>query len=232
MKLYGGINLNEDGISLSLRDMHLQTEMIGTINQNVNGFNKAGYQRQAPVLSSFAELIGAHAYSTVVDQQVGRVSYTERPLDFALNKEGYFQYQSKDGVKLTRDGRFKLDKDGYMLTLEDNRVLSSSGRPIKFDKIPKDLNDIKVEKDGNISFFDKDSLKKVNVGQFSVVSNEGSILRDVDVRQKYVEYSNVSLQNEFMNLIPIRRNFEANRQLYILQNDQLSKTIQDLGRAN
>ena len=69
------------------------------------------------------------------------------------------------------------------------------------------------------------------MGQLSVVASNGSITTDIDVRQGFTEDSNVTLQSEFFNIIPVRRNFEANRQLYIIQNDELSKTIQELGKA-
>ena len=36
--------------------------------------------------------------------------------DELIAKKGYFQYLSPDGVRLTRDGRFKYDKDGNFLT--------------------------------------------------------------------------------------------------------------------
>ena len=53
--------------------MHLQSEMLGIINGNITGFDKVGFQRKDVVVSSFAEYIGAHALSTAVDDEVGRI---------------------------------------------------------------------------------------------------------------------------------------------------------------
>lgn len=231
MRLFGGIFFNEDGISTSIRDMHLQTALLDNINSNITNFGKVGYQRKAPVVSSFSQLIGVHAMSEVTDESVGRLRRTRNPLDFALAKEGYFQYQTAQGTKLTRDGRFKLDKNGYLLTLDNNKVLSSTGQPLKFKKIPQRDEDIKVDHDGVITAFDPDTKQFENVGQFSVVSSKGSITKEIDVRQGYTEDSNVTLQSEFFNIIPVRRNFEANRQAYIIQNDELTKVIQELGKV-
>lgn len=232
MKVYGGIYYNEDGISTSIRGMHLQTALMATANDNVNSFGKVGYQRRVPIVSSFAEYIGHNGISEVIDTKPGRIRMTKRPLDLALIKEGYFQYQTPEGIKQTRDGRFKIDKDGYLLTLDERRVLSNTGEPIKFKVLPDNLDDIKISKDGTIKCLDAKNKKIVDVGQLSVVSSKGDILADVDVRQGYEEDSNVTLQNEFFALVPIRRNFEANRQLLIIQNDQLSKTISELGRMS
>ena len=52
MKLYGGVNLIENGLTNSLRAMHLQSELLAISNENVNGFDKVGYQRKDPVVSS------------------------------------------------------------------------------------------------------------------------------------------------------------------------------------
>ena len=231
MKLFGGIYFNEDGVSTSVRGMHLQTALLDNINTNIFSFGKVGYQRKVPVLSSFAELIGTHALSEVADESVGRLRQTRNPLDLALAKEGYFQYYTPYGIKLTRDGRFKLDKDGNLVTLENNKVLSASGQTIKFSKVPKSLDNIKVNKEGVITVFDPDTKKFINEGQISVVASNGSITKEIDVRQGFDEDSNVTIHSEFFSLVPVRRNFEANRQLYIIQNDALTKTIQEIGRA-
>mgnify|MGYP006200332063 CR=1 FL=1 len=70
----------------------------------------------------------------------------------------------------------------------------------------------------------------VRVGALGVVSQDGSTAAEVDVKQGYVEDSNVYLQKEYTSIMPVRRQFEANRQLFIMQSDQLSKMIQELGR--
>ena len=48
---------------------------------------------------------------------------SKNPLDITMANKGYFQVQTPEGVQLTRDGRFKLDKSGNLLNLEDNPVL-------------------------------------------------------------------------------------------------------------
>ena len=231
MKLYGGIDLGEGGIVTSIKNMNLQQEILGIINDNVQGFGKIGYQRKVPVVSSFSEYIGAHALSSNIDEQVGRIKITKRPLDLSIASKGYFQVQGKEGIKLTRDGRFKLDREGYLLTLEDEKVLSQEGQPVKFDSIPKELEDIKIDRDGTVKYIDKKELKLKNVDTLSVVSSEGVILSDPDIKQGYLEESNVALHEEFFNIVPVRRNFEANRQLLLIQNDSLAKALQELGRA-
>ena len=231
MKLYGGVN-SDDGYIASVKDMNLQTQILANIDENINGFSKVGYQRKIPVISSFAEYLGAGAFSEIKDGSVGRIRSTSNPLDFALAKDGYFQYQTPNGVEETRDGRFKLDKNGYLLTLENHKVLSSTGEPLKFKVNPESLKDIKVSTDGIITSIDPKSQETYDVGKLSIVSDKGSIAKEIDVRQGYTEDSNVKIENEIYSIVPVRRNFEANRQMLMMQNSELTKVIQELGRTS
>ncbi len=231
MKLRGEINFFENGLTTSIRAMHLQTEMLGIINENYNSFDKVGYQRKDPVVSSFAEYIGTHALSTAVDDSIGRIGHSNNPLDLAIGAKGYFQYQSPDGIKLTRDGRFKLDKDGNLLTLENASVLANDGTPIKLPVVPEKLEDVKVYKNGDVKVFNKATNKLEYAGTLSVVTNQGVAVLDPNIKQGYNEYSNVSLNSEILQIIPVKRNFEANRQLFVMQNNNLSKAIQSLSSS-
>ena len=82
-----------------------------------------------PVVSSFTEYIGIHGLSNTIDDAPGRIMVSKNPLDITMANKGYFQIQTPEGVKLTRDGRFKLDQFGHLLDLEDNYVLSDAGMP-------------------------------------------------------------------------------------------------------
>ncbi len=233
MRLQGGIYLNQDGLSQSIRAMHLTTEVFGIVSENVTGFDKIGYQRKEAVVSSFAETIGIHALSKSVDDQVGRILQTKNPLDLALNNKGYFQTQQQDGsIDLTRDGRFVLNKNGELVSLQGLNVLDDAGMKIKVPFFPRQLDDIKIDPTGKMSIFNPDTQKLDHFGTIGVVSSDGAIATSVDVKQGYTESSNVSLQQEFMELVPWRRNFDANRQLFVLQNNNLSRAIQELGRGS
>ncbi len=232
MIINGGIRYCEKGLTTSLRAMHVQSELIGMYNENVTGFDKIGYQRKDPVVSSFTEYIGVHGLSQTVDDKVGRIAMSDNPLDLALAKQGYFQTQSADGIKLTRDGRFKLDKEGNLLTLDGASVLSSAGVPIKLPVVPEKIEDVKVNSKGLVSVFNKNTNKLENVAFLGIVDSNGVVVMDPQVKQGYNEYSNVSLQNEFIAMMPVIRNFEANRQIFMIQNQNLQKVISQLGTTS
>lgn len=230
MVLYGNISSVQSGLKTSIDAMMLQTKIFEVHNANVTGFDKIGYQRQTPVVSSFAQYLGPDALSVAKEDSPGRIAQSGNPLDFALEKKGYFQYLTPNGIELTRDGRFQLDKYGNLLTLNKDQVLGEDGFPIQLPVVPEDLNDINVDKYGKITIFDKDQNIIRFAGTLSVVSSNGSAVVNPGVRQGYNEYSNVSLQNEFVELFPIFKNFDANRQMYIIHSNNLSKVISEIGK--
>ena len=232
MNINGGIRYCEKGLTASLRAMHVQSELIGMYNENVTGFDKIVYQRKDPVVSSFTEFIGVHGLSQTVDDKVGRITMSDNPLDIALANKGYFQTQGENGVKLTRDGRFKLDKSGNLLTLQDEQVLSAAGTPIQLPLVPEKIEDVKVDAKGMVSVLNRQTHKFEQAGRLGVVDANGLVVTDPQVKQGYNEYSNVSLQDEFISMMPVIRNFEANRQIFMIQNQNLQKVISQLGTTS
>ncbi len=232
MKINGSVEFFQNGMRIPLRAMQVQTELMNIHNENIIGSDKVGYQRQEAVVSSFTEYIGTHGISTSTDDKVGRIFYTKNPLDLASAGKGYFQIETENGVKLTRDGRFKLDKEGNLLSLDDNKVLSSSGVPIQLHIVPESLDKIKIEDNGTLSVFNEKTKKLEKVATIGFVDARGIIVEDPRIKQGYCEYSNVSMQNEFVEMMPIIRNFEANRQLFLIQSQNLQKAISQLGATS
>ena len=119
-----------------------------------------------------------------------------------------------------------------MLSLEDGNVLSDAGIPIKLPFIPQDLKHVKVDRNGKISLFNEKTHEFKYVGRIGVVDANGLVVMDPNIKQGANEYSNVALQEEFIKMMPIMKNFDANRQMYMLQNQVLGKAISQLGTAS
>ncbi|MFA7659080.1 MAG: flagellar basal body rod C-terminal domain-containing protein [Candidatus Gastranaerophilaceae bacterium] len=232
MKINAGIRYIDNGLVASLKAMQVQSTLINLSNDNVTGFDKVGYQRKEAVVSSFTEYLGVNGISTTVDDKVGRLAATGNPLDLAIATQGYFQTRSADGIKLTRDGRFKLDKSGNLLTLEDSKVLADNGTPIKLSIIPENLGGVVVNSKGALSVFNKSTNKLEHVANIGVVDSNGIVAMNPEVKQGYNEYSNVSLEREFLGMMPVIRNFDANRQMFLIESSNLSKAISQLGSSS
>ncbi len=225
----GSVHFTERGIVQNIRAMRMQTALMAITNENVVGFDKVGYQKKIPVISSFAEFIGEQAISTTTDDTVGRLVMTSNPLDVALAEKGYFQVQSEDGIKLTRDGRFKMSKNGEILSLDGGKVLTNMGIPLVLPIVPENQEDISIDLNGVVKVLNNKTRKFETAGTLGIVSQEGVAVLSPNVRQGYNEHSNVSLQSEFMQAMTYPKTFEANRQLYQIQNSNLQRVISSLG---
>lgn len=83
-----------------------------------------------------------------------------------------------------------------------------------------------------VSVYDKGSNELLQAGYLGIVDANGMAVINPDVKQGYNEHSNVTIQNEFLSIKPIVRNFEANRQIFLLESSNLQKVISQLGSAN
>ncbi|MFN8615338.1 MAG: hypothetical protein U0003_05460 [Vampirovibrionales bacterium] len=233
MILSGRISNQDPGLAISTHAMTATMQVVGMHTDNIANFGVPGYHRKQPVVTSFVEFLGANAVDEVVSDEIGRVRRTENPLDVALNTPGFFQKVGPGGrVELTRDGRMRLDAEGNLLSMDNKPVMAVDGRPIRLPFIPGNLSkDFTISPQGDIAVFDPNTSQSVTVARLSVVTAQGTPPETVDMRQHHVEDSNVFLQKEFSALVPLRRQFEANRQLFLIQSDTLSRVIQELGRA-
>ena len=80
--------------------------------------------------------------------------------------------------------------------------------------------------------FNEKTRKLEYVATMGVVDSTGVAVMHPDIKQGYNEYSNVSLQNEFLAVMPTIRAFEANRQIFIMQNTNMQKVISQLGQSS
>ncbi len=232
MELKGYAYAN-DGLTISIKAMQTQMSVLNVHTNNIANYAVPGYQRKEPVVTSFVEFLGPNAVDQATNTEIGRLRRSGNPLDVALASKGYFQrLNAKGTIELSRDGRFQLDKNGDLRSLDNLQILGADGTPIHFSIIPQDLEkSVKISPNGDINVYNERTGKVVSMGRFGVANETGSVANKVDVKQGYVEDSNVMLQQEYMALMPVRREFEANRQMFILQNDSLSRMIQELGRA-
>ena len=132
-------------------------------------------------------------------------------------------------IELTRDGRLKLNEKGELLGLEDQKILTQGGSPIVFPFLPDEMKDIKIDTNGKVFVFNPETQKMEYVDTIGVVSSDGKAVLEPNIKQSCLEFSNVNLAQEFLEMLPYRKNFDANRQLFRLQNEALTSAIQQLG---
>lgn len=226
--------------------MSAQQFMIDTIANNLANVNTTGYKRQRVNFKDLyyqelwmgrSDVIsvghGARVSDSMRSFAPGNLQETGDPLSLAIEGSGFFCVELPDGTAYTRDGNFRLDGDGVLVTADGYRVVSEGGYGGEIT-IPPDATEISVSPDGTVYARVGDEMR--NVGQIRVAmfpnpagleavgrnffrqttasgeprtvvpGEEGS----GRILSGFLETSNVQIVSEMVNLIIAQRAFELN----------------------
>jgi len=163
----------------------------------------------------------------------GEIVETQNSLDLVIEGDGFFQVLQADGtVAYTRDGSFKLDKDG--------RIVTASGLPLEPEiVIPSEATNISISHDGTVSVLVPGTTAPQEVGQITLAKfiNPGGLkslgynLYEAfgTVSQGYLEMSNVQVVEEMANMIIAQRAYEINSKA-IQTTDEMLRIANNLRR--
>jgi flagellar basal-body rod protein FlgF len=231
------------------RQMTLQRQLDLAAN-NLANVDTAGFKVESLMLQSDpltpqrAPRFGPVKYvlddGLARDFKQGALEKTGNTYDLAVEGDGFFQVQTPDGVRYTRDGRFHVDTSNQLVDAGGNPVLDASGSPISFDPqrpapvISKtgliSQGDQAGAKVGVVRFASKGGLSKQ--GDNYMASGESpTAAPDGVVRQGMVEHSNVSPVTEVTSLIDITRAYERVANMMNSTQDLSRDAIQRLGKA-
>ena len=180
--------------------------------------------------------------TTGVNFQPGEVKPTGNPFDFALEGKGFFEVQLPNGdLGYTRDGEFHLNSLGQIVTKQGYNLMGE-GPALQVD--PTRGGALSISANGEIS--QGGEIKgKVKIAEFAnpkLLTPLGSSMFRADnpnltrvttpstqIRQGFVEASNVSTTAEMASLISAMRAFETNQKVIQMQDERMGRTITELG---
>lgn len=177
---------------------------------------------------------------TVRDLSQGQLSATDNTLDVAIEGDGYFAVDTPDGLRYTRNGHFRMDDAGMIVTSQGFPLMQTGDQPLI---IAPNENEIRIGKDGSVSsengsigtirvvtFDNQFNLKATGNGLYN--STDAAIDKtDASVRQGYVEESNVQPIVEMTKMIDIMRNYEGAQNLIDGDNKAALKAYEVLSQA-
>ena len=67
--------------------------------------------------------IGTNLATVAQQFTQGNITTSENPLDLAINGNGFFQINSGGSVQYTRNGQFKLDRDGFVVNNQHRQLM-------------------------------------------------------------------------------------------------------------
>ncbi len=152
----------------------------------------------------------------------GLLERTGRPLDVAIDGEGYFQLRRGARLVTTRDGRFRLDAGGTLVSREGFPVLGEDGKPIK---VPRG-REVVVSPGGEIR------AGGVRVGRLRLVDAGGNPVEEGAGRicQGSLEGSNVDAVREMVEMMGLLRSHESYLKLIKGFDELEEKTVREMGR--
>lgn len=198
--------------------------------------------------------LGVKVSNTQLDTEQGPMESTGRPLDAAIQGNGFFRVRIQDGVG---DG-FGYTRNGAFFTNSDGDIVLGLGDGYRLDppiNLPPGATDVSIGQDGNVTYKTAGNASPQNAGQmqlFQFVNPQGldqlggSIYQTTDasgeavqsnpgqdgaglILQGFLEGSNVDPVKELVTLIKTQRSFELNSQS-IQTADQALQTIGNLRR--
>jgi flagellar basal body rod protein FlgG len=225
-------------------------QRVRKLMDNVTYSEVPGYRKSEAVVRGFPmELDAATQRLSAMKPQVegtyyshlqGALIKTNGKLDLALGSDGYFVIAGPWGEGYTRDGRFRLDKDGRLLTVAGSYPVMGAGGQIV---LPPGA-DVSVSQNGMIEV-DGEEVDQVRVVKPEVRDNleslNGSIfkmggsftpMQEIEnprIIQGYIEASNVNIVDQMMEMIYLERVYNVNTKIVQSRDAGLARAI-ELGR--
>lgn len=226
-------------ISNTAQKMQMKTRDMEIIANNLANINSTGYKRELP----FSEILQReenNGLNQITDFKEGAAVATANPYDLSISGSGFFVIQTEDGERLTRDGKFTLSDEGYLVNEKGDKVLGQKGPVNLSDLLLDPSKTFSVAKNGEIKIGDK-TVDTLMIGK---IDKQEKLLRKEDqtfayedgkydspeeseytITQGYIEESNVNAIEEMQSMIELNREFEMSQKL--IQNFD-----QHLGKVN
>jgi flagellar basal body rod protein FlgG len=234
-------NLNTPGfkqVLLTMEDWKKTPVSVAT-NSSANNTNLPPIFQGLSVggVTSLGELgLGVLNPPETYDFTQGALQTTNQPLDMAIQGDGFFRVKTPNGDRYTRDGRFHLDSNHHLVTVDSNFVLDQNGNQITMPD-----GDVTVKSDGTLVAGTQQVTK---LGVFSFANPTTDLTRDENmfvavgtplassgqVSNNVLESSNADLTQAMAQMLSIGRSYDAAQQMVTQQDSLLGKSISTLGR--
>lgn len=194
--------------------------------------------------------LGTRSAATEIIQIQGDFNNTGNPLDMTIKGAGFFQVRLPSGeIAFTRNGAFHLDGEGNIVTADGDALEPAI-------TLPADAQTINVGADGTVSVTQPGQTQAQQVGQIQLamfpnpggLNNIGKSLMTAttasgdaivgtpggseglgSLEQGVLEGSNVSVVEEFVQMILAQRSYEANSRV-VRAADEMFQQLNSLGR--
>ena len=235
------------------------------ITNNIANVNNNGYKKRELTKQSFEDVMISNRQKLVGDKYVknnigslnlgvkindvdtvftqGSFKSTDSATDFAIDGRGFFVAQNGNQEVYTRDGNFKINQQGYLITNDGCEVLGTNiatgaKEPIYIGNNKFSLdggNTINIKGIGETHTLLTTDFESYNtlepLGDNYITVDNPIYNATVKVRQNVLETSNVDPSAELVKLMEVKRQFETNQKFVKMQDETLQKAASELGRV-
>jgi flagellar basal body rod protein FlgG len=235
------------GAYIALSGLRTRIDQLDRVAADIANAGTAGYKSERVTTLAVERPDFGRALQSAVDvvarpgrldMRSGTLLPTGGELNMALEGPGFFQVETPNGIRLTRNGQFDRRADGTLITADGLPVVGEAG-PIKIGK-----GDITVQTDGTVragatvagklavvDVADYDGLRREDHGRFRYAGSGQPTRVETPIRAGSLEQSNVSLVERMAQMTEVGRSFEAlQRGLTVLLNDVELRAITEIGR--
>ena len=235
---------------IALSGLRTRMDQLDRLAADIANIGTAGYKGVHDVQAaserpagSFSDVLQTAIDTTTdgqnLDMRAGAIAPTGRPLDVAIDGQGFFSVQTAGGTRYTRNGHFTRSTSGTLTTDDGNALLGTDGNPIQLGD-----GDVKVENDGTVwsgtqqsgqlaivSFAQPSQLVSDGPSLFSAAGQAATPLDNALVHGGSLEQSNVSMADRLAELTSVSRGFEAmQKTMSVMLNDVDGRAIDVLGK--
>jgi flagellar basal-body rod protein FlgF/flagellar basal-body rod protein FlgG len=243
----------DSGYYAAMTGLVARTQALDTAAANLANVQTPGYRAEREYFRSV--LLGTDATDSQLGRTVnnygllggdrinlaqGAIQQTGNPLDLAIEGEGFFQIQTANGIRYTRDGSFRRSQKGQLVTATGELVLSSTGKAIQ---IPP--GEVTVGTGGVLSVAGG-AVATVSVFNFSAearltpeganryIAPEGAkpfLSKDAAIHQGALEAANQDVVQGSLDMIVIQRQAEMMQKALTVFHTEFNKiATEDLPR--
>jgi flagellar basal-body rod protein FlgF/flagellar basal-body rod protein FlgG len=239
----------DSGYYAAMTGLMARTQALDTAAANLANAQTPGYRAERDYFRSV--LLGSDALDSELGRTVnnfgliggdrldlsqGALTSTGNPLDLAIEGEGFFQVQTPNGPRFTRDGGFHRSQAGGLVSAAGEPVLSRAGRMIQLPP-----GEVTVGADGAISV-SGGVVDAVGVFTFppgTALSAEGAnryrppaevvavASTHASVHEGAIESANLDLIHGTLDLILMQRQAEMMQKALTVFHSEFNKTASE-----
>ncbi|MDO5518554.1 MAG: flagellar hook-basal body complex protein, partial [Clostridium sp.] len=184
---------------------------------------------------------GVRIGTNYANNKQGNLLSTGLKTDLAIDGRGYFALMESDGtVSYTRDGNFKVDINGTLVTANGTKVYVDYTNGFSEGNPALESENLSIDQSGMISMrIGEENVEIGSIPVFTAIGDKGFIPKgnntfiasddaqvtqsnDYDIRQGFLEASNVDVSEVFSDLILTQKAFQLSSKAITAADDMWS----------